>query len=183
MFILRGAPLSPDVAFVDVNDIQRPANWLRLASPQEREAAGVTEVPDPPAPPDQRFYWGWDQNGKAIPKNHADLVEQWVAQTKATANSLLTPTDWVIIREADNGKVADPAIRTRRETIRLLAGSKAFEIRATQSTDELAAYVTSAAYSSWETPAPIDSSGTSDAQMTSDAGFVSSGVGQVTAQF
>ena len=59
MFILNEKPLSPDVAFTDANGIQRPANWLRLASPEEREDAGVTEVPDPPTY-DQRFYWGPD---------------------------------------------------------------------------------------------------------------------------
>jgi len=148
MFILRNQPLSPDVAFIDINDIQRPANWLRLASPEEREAAGVTEVPDPPTY-DQRFYWGYDAEGHLIPKDHAQLVTQWTAQTRTTANTLLTPTDWIIIREADNGKPADPLLKTWREDIRLAAGIKIAAIVTTVDTDELAAYVTGSEYSEW----------------------------------
>jgi len=149
MFILRNQPLSPDVAFIDINDIQRPANYLRLSSPEEREAAGVTEVPDPPAPPDQRFYWGYDAEGQLIPKDHAQLVTQWTAQTRTTANTLLTPTDWIIIREADNGKPADPVLKTWREDIRLAAGTKIAAIVTTVDTDELAAYVIGSEYSEW----------------------------------
>ena len=145
MFILAGKPLSPDVAFTDVNDIQRPANWLRLASPQERLEAGITEEPDPPVY-DQRFYWGYDDGGALIPKDHAQLVEQWTAQTRQSANTLLAPTDWLIIREADNGTAADPAIKTWREDLRLACAQKVSALEATADTDALAAYVTGTEY-------------------------------------
>ena len=147
MFILDGKPLSPDVAFTH-DDIQYPANWLRLSTPEERDAIGITEVPDP-APYDQRFYWGYDSEGNLIPKDHTQLVEQWTAQTRATANSLLTPTDWIIIREADNGVPADAETKTWRELVRLSAGSKNYEIEQTTTTDELAAYITGPDYPAW----------------------------------
>jgi hypothetical protein len=142
MFLLDGKPLSPDVAFTH-DGIQYPANWLRLASPEEREAIGIEEVPDP-APYDQRFYWG-----PGLPKDHTQLVEQWVAQTRTTANTLLAPTDWIIIREADNGKAADPLLKTWREDIRLATGVKVGVIRDTLDTDDLAAYITGANYPVW----------------------------------
>ncbi len=163
MFILRGQPLSPDVAFTDINDIQHPANWLRLASVEEREAAGVTEIPDPPTY-DQRFYWGYDSDGNLIPKDHTQLVQQWTEQTRQTANTLLSPTDWIIIRQVDNGIPADETLRTWREQIRLAAGSKNFEIEATTTTDALATYITGPDYPVWPpdprnpqpTPDPVD---------------------------
>jgi hypothetical protein len=142
MFLLDGRPLSPDVPF-EHDGISYPANWLRLASPEEREAIGITEVPDP-APYDQRFYWGPD-----LPKDHAQLVEQWTQQTRTTANTLLQPTDWIIIREADNGAPADPLIKTWREDIRLATGTKIDAIAATADTAELAAYITGADYPAW----------------------------------
>ena len=156
MFILDGKPLSPDAAFTH-NGVSYPANWLRLSSLEEKEAIGITEVPDP-APYDQRFYWGYDSDGNLIPKDHTQLVQQWSDQTRATANSLLTPTDWVIIREADNGVAADPAIKTWRETVRLAAGSKVYEIEQTADTNALAAYITGADYPAWpsQDPAPAD---------------------------
>jgi hypothetical protein len=150
MFLLDGKPLSPDVAFTH-NGVQYPANWVRLASPEEREAIGITEVPDP-AVWDQRFYWGYDAEGNLIPKDHTQLVEQWTQQTRHTANTLLAPTDWIIIREADNGKTADPVLRTWREEIRLASGSKVYEIQQTTDTAALAAYITGPDYPAW----PVD---------------------------
>lgn len=147
MFLLDGRPLSPDAPFKHLG-IQYPANWLRLASPEERAAIGITEVPDP-APYDQRFYWGYDDKGKLIPKDHTQLVDQWVAQTRQTANTLLQPTDWIIIREADNGKPADPLLKTWREDIRLATGIKVTAIRDTADTPELAAYITGTEYPIW----------------------------------
>jgi hypothetical protein len=147
MFILDGNPISPDVPF-EHDGIRYPANWLRLASPEEREAIGITEVPDP-AVWDQRFYWGYDAEGNLIPKDHAQLIEQWTQQTRHTANTLLAPTDWIIIREADNGKTADPVLRTWREEIRLASGSKVYEIQQTTDTAALAAYITGPDYPAW----------------------------------
>jgi len=158
MFLLDGRPLSPDAPFKHLG-IQYPANWLRLASPEERAAIGITEVPDPPSY-DQRFYWGYDDKGKLIPKDHTQLVDQWVAQTRQTANTLLTPTDWIIIREADNGKPADPLLKTWREDIRLATGVKVTAIRDTADTPALAAYITGAEYPVWPrdpySPTPVE---------------------------
>jgi hypothetical protein len=150
-FLLDGQPLAVDTPFTDAKGTKYPANWLRLSTAEEKEAIGITEVPDP-EPYDQRFYWGYDAEGHLIPKDHAQLVEQWTAQTRTTANSLLSPTDWIIIREADNGKAADPVLKTWREEIRLAAGSKVYEIGQTADTDALAAYITGADYPAW----PVD---------------------------
>jgi hypothetical protein len=159
MFIFDGKPLSPDVAFTDpATGVQYPANWLRLSTLEEKEAIGITEVPDPPTW-DQRFYWGYTEDGELIPKDHTQLVEQWVAQTRTTAGTLLAPTDWVIIREADNGKAADPALKQLREDIRLATGQKNAAIEATADTAELAAYITGSEYPVWpsDSPAPVES--------------------------
>jgi len=150
-FLLNGQPLAVDVPFTDANGVKYPANWLRLSTPEEKAAIGITEVPDPPQY-DGRFYWGYDADGHLIPKDHAQLVEQWTRQTRTTANTLLTPTDWIIIREADNGKPADPVLKTWREDIRLATGTKITAIAATTTTDELAAYITGSEYNVW----PVD---------------------------
>jgi len=153
MFLLNGHPLSPDSAFVTPDGTQYPANWLRLSSPEERAAIGITEEPDP-AWYDQRFYWGPE-----LPKDHTQLVEQWVQQTRTTANTLLAPTDWQVIREADNGKPMGAGVKAERERIRTAAGGKITAINATTTTAELAAYITSNAYNSWNPipePAPTN---------------------------
>lgn len=144
MFTLNGITLSPDRGFIHpTTGVQYPSNWLRLSSLAEKHEIGIVEVPDP-EPYDERFYWGVGQ-----PKDHAELVVLWTDTTRTTANTLLQPTDWVIIREADNGKPADPVLKQWREDIRAASGVKIAAIAATADTAELAAYITGAEYHAW----------------------------------
>jgi hypothetical protein len=131
---------------------------LRLSSPEERAAIGITEQADPPVW-DQRFAWGYSEDGQLIWKDHAQLVEQWVAQTRTTAGTLLVPTDWMVIREADNGVLVPDEVKARREDIRLASGEKNAAIEATTDTAELAAYITGTEYPVWpsDSPAPVES--------------------------
>jgi len=160
MFILDGKPLAPDVPFTDPETgIQYPANWLRNASPAERIAIGITEVPDPPYY-DQRFYFG-----PGLPKDHGQLVDQWTAQTRTTAGTLLAPTDWMVIRQSDNGTEMPASVKELREEIRLATGAKNAAITATTDTDELAAYITGPDYPTWPPyadPVLADAAGDSD---------------------
>ena len=158
MFILDGKPLAPDVAFTHAG-IQYPANWLRLSSAKQRKDIGITEVPDPPTW-DQRFYWGYDDKGDLIPKDHTQLVELWTAQTRTTAGTLLVPTDWQVIRQADNGVEMSASVKELREEIRLAAGAKNAAITATTDTAELAAYITGPTYPTWPPYADPDSADT-----------------------
>lgn len=147
MFLLNGSPLALDTPF-EANDTLYPANWLRLASPEEREAIGITEVPDPPVY-DQRFYWGYTASGTLIPKDHGVLVSGWVDQTRQTANSILTPTDWMIVREVDNNTPVSSGVKEWRQSIRENCEVKVYIIRDTQTTDELASYITGPLYPVW----------------------------------
>lgn len=177
MFVLNGKPLALDRAF-EANGTLYPANWLRLSTPEERAAIGITEQPDPPTW-DQRFYWGYDADGQLIPKDHTGLVSQWVEQTKTTANTLLSPTDWMIVREADNGTPIDPLIKTHRQKIRELAGVKITAIEATADTAALATYITGSDYPNWSTEDPTPSGSDSidfNGGVTTDAVFDSGSV-------
>jgi hypothetical protein len=147
MFLLDGKPLSPDSPFSH-DGINYPANWLRLSTLEEKEAIGITEVPDPPYY-DQRFYWGYDADGNLIPKDHTQLVTQWSDQTRTTAGTLLLPSDWLVVRQADNGTEVPVEWKDWRQSIRLETGTKINAIEATTTTDELAAYITGPDYPVW----------------------------------
>lgn len=149
MFVLDGKPLPLDCAF-KANGVQYPANWLRLASPADRAAIGITEEPDPPTY-DQRFYWGYTASGTLIPKDHGVLVSGWVDNTRTTANTLLSPTDWLVVREFDNGTAIPSGTKVWRQDIRFACEAKVLEIEVTQTTDELASYVTGSGYPVWPT--------------------------------
>ena len=139
MYILDGKRLALDRAFSH-GGVSYPANWLRLSSAEEREAIGITEAPPEPRW-NQKFYWGYDSEGNLIPKDHADLVSTWSAQAKQSANSLLSGTDWMVIRAADNGTPVPSGISTWREEVRTTCSSKVTAIAGTADTEALADYI------------------------------------------
>jgi hypothetical protein len=119
MFLLNGAPLSVDVPFT-ANEIQYPANWIRLATEEDKAAIGLVWEADP-VRADDRFYWDGDINN---PKALEDVIElnvdgqniinedgtilvtkglksQFIAQAKQTAGSILAQTDWMITRKVE----------------------------------------------------------------------------------
>jgi hypothetical protein len=147
MLILDGKPLSYDRAFTH-DGIQYPANWLRLSSLEEKTAIGISEVANDPWY-DQRFYWGPD-----LPKDHADLVTLWVDHTNQTAYALLASSDWYVIRKQETEVAVPQDVLDCRGEIRTYCDTKREAISATTTTDELAAYITSPAYSEWEPPTP-----------------------------
>ena len=140
MFVLNGLPLPLDTPF-EANGTLYPANWLRLASPSDREAIGITEVPDPPYY-DQRFYWGYTASGTLIPKDHDGLVTTWTDATRQTTNTLLAPSDWTVVREIDNGTPVPSGLKTWRQEIRYACEDKVTTIGLTSDTPELANYIT-----------------------------------------
>lgn len=150
MFLLNGNPLPLDTPFTTPDGTQYPANWLRLSSLEEKQAIGITEVSDPQFY-DQRFYWGYDQEGNLIPKDHSELINFWTSTTQTTANTLLSPTDWMVVRQIDNGTEMSQEIKTWRQSIRDTSTDKISKIEATNNTDELAAYISGQEYPIWPT--------------------------------
>ena len=110
MFLLNNQPLPIDTPF-EIDGTHYPANWLRLTSIEEKNAVGITEVPDP-EPYDDRFYWGVDN-----PKDLDGLKKQWTAQVKDTANKLLSQSDWMIIRKVERNVDVPAATTTYRQAV------------------------------------------------------------------
>jgi len=110
MFLLNGNPLPIDTPF-EIDGTSYPSNWLRLTSIEEKNAVGITEVPDPEHY-DDRFYWGVDN-----PKDLDMLKINWTAQVKDTANKLLAQSDWMIIRKVERSVDVPAAIVTYRAAV------------------------------------------------------------------
>ena len=164
-FKLNGNPLAVDVAFSH-NDIQYPANWLRLSTAEEKTAIGITEVADAPTY-DSRFYWN-DGTAKALDDVNAKDEEgnllknpdgsQMVilgvksvlkAQEKANAGSLLAKYDWYVVRKAEKSTAIPTAITTYRDAVRTACDTREKEIDACSNT---AALVTLYSYKEDGTP-------------------------------
>ena len=137
MLQLNGKTLRYDNAFVH-DGMQYPSNWLRLTSLEEKQAIGIVEVSDAPvASWDQRFYWGVDN-----PKQLNDVTDEdgntttglktlWKAKQGETASSLLTPSDWRVVKAAE---VTDYAVSsqwlTYRAAVRTSCNTRQTEIDA-----------------------------------------------------
>jgi len=168
MFLLDNKPLGLDTPFTHA-EIQYPSNWVRLASPEERAAIGITEVADPVAH-DGRFYWApgvpklledreesdeqgnplyvkvlGEVDGKPAMVDTTErlvtkgLKSQTVAQIKQTAASLLAPTDWKVTRAAEGVKPVDAATLAARAAIRAASDVNEAAVLACTTVDELAA--------------------------------------------
>ena len=153
VFKLNGNPLAVDVAFSH-NDIQYPANWLRLSTAEEKTALGITEVADAPTY-DSRFYWS---NGTAKTLTDTNMVDdngdplldlngnQMIAlgvksvlkaQEKANAGSLLAKYDWYVVRKAEKSTAIPSAITTYRDDVRTACNTRETEIDACADTAAL----------------------------------------------
>lgn len=132
MFMLNGSPLALDTPFTS-NDIQYPANWLRMTTMEEKEAIGITEVADPDRY-DDRFYWGVGN-----PKDLDQCKANMVTQIKAAAGSMLAPTDWKVIRATETGIPLDADTLTARADIRAASNTNEAAVAVCTTVDELAA--------------------------------------------
>ena len=121
---LESKPLAVGVAFKTSDGTQYPANWLRLASADEKKKIGITEVADP-AYYDERFYWGVSKA-----RDLAGLKTEWVEKQKETAGSLLDKYDWYVVRKAEKTTAIPSAIVTYRDGIRTTCKTREDEINA-----------------------------------------------------
>ena len=152
-FKLDGNPLAVDVAFSH-NNINYPANWLRLSTADEKTALGITEVADA-ATYDNRFYWGdgtaktltdtneVDENGDPLLDSEGNQVitlgvkSVLKAQEKVTAGTLLAPYDWYVVRKAEKSTAIPTAITTYRDGVRTACDTREKEIDACSDTAAL----------------------------------------------
>jgi hypothetical protein len=162
MFILNGKPLPLDSPFTH-NGVQYPSNWLRLTTLEEKQAIGITEEADP-IPHDQRYYWGYDADGNLIPKQLEDevvtpeggepytqtgLKTLHIQQTKETANKLLLPTDWYIVRKFERNIDIPADIVSYRNSVISVAEEREELISAVTTVEELKGLYESSAMPSW----------------------------------
>lgn len=155
-YILAGKPISPDRAFTH-EGIQYPAGWIRRVSEESRQAIGLYWEADPPQH-DQRFWWGYTQDGELIPKDLDQLKENWISQVKHNAGQRLAASDWVIIRSQDPSSGCEPSseVLAERALIREKSNSKEQAILEFTNVPDLAAYLTSSDFYYWTEKPPIE---------------------------
>ena len=163
MWKYTGKSISVGKAWVDDNGIQHPANW-HIWSASDKAAAGLIELVED-TPPDGRLYsWSMDHEGKIAKtaKSLADVnqvdengdpvldekgnqaVTRGVKynlkqEVKSQQGSLLSQTDWYIVRKADKGTAIPSNVQTWRDAIRTKATEMETAIDNAADTDAMAA--------------------------------------------
>ena len=117
MYVLDGKKLRKGRPFTH-NGIQYPSNWLDLTTAEEKAAVGITWEVDP-APVDGRFYIS---TGVARPLEDSEtdtgLKTKWKKDQDTVAHSLLAPTDWYVVRKAENDTAIPVGITSFRTAVR-----------------------------------------------------------------
>jgi len=164
-FKLNNETLPIDRGFTH-NGIQYPRNWLRLATQEDKDRLGITWEADPVRHDDRYYWNGeldnpkamedvlavddagnplWEREWDAVTETMVDtdvqvvtrgLKYQMIHQVKATANSMLSQTDWYVTRKVER-EVAIPAdIVLQRAAV--VAESERLETAITASVDVVA---------------------------------------------
>ncbi len=141
----HGRTIRPGKAWTDQNGVTHPANWHTYSAERKAEL-GITEIVQQD-PPDSRLYtWFYNDDGtvNSTPKSLDDVNEvdengdpmldekgqqvvtpgvksTLLAEVKAQQGSLLSQTDWAVIRRADAGTEMPANIATWRAAIRTKA--------------------------------------------------------------
>jgi hypothetical protein len=133
MFLLNGKVIQPGSSFTDINGTQYPPQWLYQTTLAEKNAIGITEVPDP-VRADDRFYWDGDITN---PKDLKELKENHVKQVKETAGKLLSQTDWQVIRKFERSLDIEPGVIDQRAYIIAEANRLEDEIKSANTVEAL----------------------------------------------
>lgn len=158
--------IRPYVAFTFQNS-DYVDDWLTRMSDREKTELGIMEVAYGPRQ-DERFYWVSDnpltlidgiptQTFSAIEKQLEDVTQiaedgtpipttglktQWITQIKATANSMLSATDWKVVRAAEGVKPVDQETLDSRAAIRAYSNTLEANITAAATMEAFIAVVT-----------------------------------------
>lgn len=106
-----------------LDGIQYPAQWLNQATEAQKKAIGLEEVIVTNNRLDDRFYWVSEElNGSSLtyintPKDLENLKTLSIEQIKQTSNSLLSQTDWYVIRKAERNIAIPSDIADKRSAI------------------------------------------------------------------
>ena len=121
-------------AWTDNDGIQHPSNWM-LWDDATKTAKGLVWEDDA-ASFDGRFYWSAgvpkslddvnevDENGDPLMQDGEQVVtlglkSNAIATVKAQAGGLLAPTDWMVVRSAENGTDIPANVLAYRAAVRL----------------------------------------------------------------
>jgi len=144
MFLLNGSPINIYAPYTTAEGVTYP----HLRDANIRAELGVTEVPDPVRADDRFYWDGdvnnpkmledrlevdkdgnpmwipiWDEATQSMVDSNVQMVTRglkytWIQQVKQTANSMLSQSDWYVVRKSEKNVDIPADIVTKRDAIR-----------------------------------------------------------------
>ena len=133
----NGRTINIGTAWVSDDNKKYPRQWNNLTDAEKKSAGLVWKDDEVVDSVDNRFYWSKgveksltdinvvDEKGDKVidPATGKQMVQLglksiWIDTTKKTANSLLSNTDWQIVRKSEKGTAIPSATTTYRDKVR-----------------------------------------------------------------
>ena len=158
----NGKTIRPGQQFTDADGTVHPGSW-HTYSAEQKTAIGITEIVQQPHPNSVLYNWGYnddgtvtstakalddvdevDENGDAVMEDGVQVVtpgvkSNLIAEVRSQQGSLLSQTDWALVRKVDTAVAVPDNIQTWRDAIRAKATEMETAIAGAADTDAVAA--------------------------------------------
>ena len=116
----NGRVIKVGKSWIDDSNIRHPRNWIIWTDAYKETMSLVWEDdPTPLGSYDSFYYWGWNSDGDALlPRPLADLKALKVNEAKQTSSSMLSPTDWYVVRKTETNTAIPAEITAYRTAVR-----------------------------------------------------------------
>jgi len=141
MYYANDKKLPLDRAFT-LNDISYPSNWLRIATAEDKEAAGIEQREEPVLQfKNEKFYYNTVQDGvvTSTPKDLDGLKRRLTGDANRTAHSMLSGSDWMIVKQTETSTGILPQWGEYRTEVRAEANRQCGQVDEATSIESLMA--------------------------------------------
>ena len=113
-----GTYLKEGRGWTDSDGIKHPSNWMIWTEDYKKNTMNLTWE-EPLGSFDSFYYYGWNSDGDALlPKPLAELQSSKVSDAKQTSASMLSVTDWYVVRKTETGVAIPAEITAYRTAVR-----------------------------------------------------------------
>ena len=155
--------IRPGQQFTDADGTTHPGSWYTY-SVEQKTALGITEIVQQPHPNSVLYWWGYNDDGTVtstakalddineVDENGDPLLDDdgvqvvtkgvksnLIDQVRTQQGSLLSQTDWALVRKVDTAVAVPANIQTWRDAIRTKATAMEDAITAAADTDAVSA--------------------------------------------
>jgi len=113
-----GTYLKEGRGWTDSDGIKHPSNWMIWTEDYKKNTMNLTWE-EPLGSFDNFYYYGWNSDGDALlPKPLAELQSSKVSDAKQISASMLSDTDWYVVRKTETDVDVPAEITAYRTAVR-----------------------------------------------------------------